>query len=207
MSEQVELTNPVDLSVGGVYGHIFRRVFHISMFIIPVIFFEFGESFSDSIGYSLAEVVSIVILVAIFGEAIRLKFEFTIFGQREYEAKQVSALAWGGLAIGMVLLLAPIKQYAYPLIFSLSFGDPFMGEIRRMGVETREVIIYSILFVSAIWLVCWYLFATPLWLALIFAPLCVFAEMPRLRYIDDNATMLLIPLAGILILEPFIGLL
>ncbi|MBT3420374.1 MAG: hypothetical protein HN794_03990 [Euryarchaeota archaeon] len=207
MSEQVELTNPVDLSVGGVYGHIFRRVFHISMFIIPVIFFEFGESFSDSIGYSLAEVVSIVILVAIFGEAIRLKFEFTIFGQREYEAKQVSALAWGGLAIGMVLLLAPIKQYAYPLIFSLSFGDPFMGEIRRMGVETREVIIYSILFVSAIWLVCWYLFATPLWLALIFAPLCVFAEMPRLRYIDDNATMLLIPLVGILILEPFIGLL
>jgi len=207
LSEQVELTNPVDLSVGGVYGHIFRRVFHISMFIIPVIFFEFGESFSDSIGYSLAEVVSIVILVAIFGEAIRLKFEFTIFGQREYEAKQVSALAWGGLAIGMVLLLAPIKQYAYPLIFSLSFGDPFMGEIRRMGVETREVIIYSILFVSAIWLVCWYLFATPWWLALIFAPLCVFAEMPRLRYIDDNATMLLIPLAGILILEPFIGLL
>lgn len=195
------------MSVGGVYGHIFRRVFHISMFIIPVIFFEFGESFSDSIGYSLAEVVSIVILVAIFGEAIRLKFEFTIFGQREYEAKQVSALAWGGLAIGMVLLLAPIKQYAYPLIFSLSFGDPFMGEIRRMGVETREVIIYSILFVSAIWLVCWYLFATPLWLALIFAPLCVFAEMPRLRYIDDNATMLLIPLVGILILEPFIGLL
>ena len=206
MSEQVELTNPVDLSVGGVYGHIFRRVFHISMFIIPVIFFEFGESFADSLGYTLPEVVSIVILVAIFGEAIRLKFEFTIFGQREYEAKQVSALAWGGLAIGMVLLLAPIKQYAYPLIFSLSFGDPFMGEIRRMGVETRGVIIYSIAFMLAIWLICWYLFATPWWLAFIFAPICVFAEMPRLRYIDDNATMLLIPLAGILILEPFIGL-
>ena len=206
MSEQVELTNPVDLSVGGVYGHIFRRVFHISMFIIPVIFFEFGESFADSLGYTLPEVVSIVILVAIFGEAIRLKFEFTIFGQREYEAKQVSALAWGGLAIGMVLLLAPIKQYAYPLIFSLSFGDPFMGEIRRMGVETRGVIIYSIAFMLAIWLICWYLFATPWWLAFIFAPMCVFAEMPRLRYIDDNATMLLIPLAGILILEPFIGL-
>jgi len=206
LSEQVELTNPVDLSVGGVYGHIFRRVFHISMFIIPVIFFEFGESFADSLGYTLPEVVSIVILVAIFGEAIRLKFEFTIFGQREYEAKQVSALAWGGLAIGMVLLLAPIKQYAYPLIFSLSFGDPFMGEIRRMGVETRGVIIYSIAFMLAIWLICWYLFATPWWLAFIFAPMCVFAEMPRLRYIDDNATMLLIPLAGILILEPFIGL-
>lgn len=207
MTEQVELTNPVELSVGGVYGHIFRRAFHISMFLIPVVFFEFGESFADSLGYSLEEVVSIVILIAIFGEAIRLKLGFTIFGQREYEAKQVSALAWGGLAVGMVLLLAPVKQYAYPLIFTLSFGDPFMGEIRRMGVETREVVIYSIIFVLALWFACWYLFATPWWLAFIFAPICVFSEMPRLRYIDDNATMLLIPLAGILILEPFIGLL
>jgi hypothetical protein len=207
MTEQVEMTNPVELSVGGVYGHIFRRVFHISMFLIPVVFFEFGDSFADYLGYSLEEVVSIVILIAIFGEAIRLKLGFTIFGQREYEARQVSALAWGGLAVGMVLLLAPVKQYAYPLIFTLSFGDPFMGEIRRMGVETREVVIYSIIFVLALWLACWYLFATPWWLAFIFAPICVFSEMPRLRYIDDNATMLLIPLAGILILEPFIGLL
>ena len=95
MSEQVEMTNPVDLSVGGMYGHIFRRVFHISMFLIPIAYFEVGESFSESLGLTLPEVVSTVILIAIFGEALRLKFSFTIFGQREYEANQVSALAWG----------------------------------------------------------------------------------------------------------------
>ena len=206
MSEQVEMTNPVDLSVGGMYGHIFRRIFHISMFLIPIAYFEVGESFSESLGLTLPEVVSTVILIAIFGEALRLKFSFTIFGQREYEANQVSALAWGGLAIGMVLLLVPVKEYAYPLILSLAFGDPFMGEIRRRGAETKQVIISSIVFISVIWLVCWYLFCIPWWLAFIFAPICAFAEMPRLRYIDDNATMLLIPLAGILILEPFIGL-
>ena len=206
MSEQVEMTNPVDLSVGGMYGHIFRRIFHISMFLIPIAYFEVGESFSESLGLTLPEVVSTVILIAIFGEALRLKFSFTIFGQREYEANQVSALAWGGLAIGMVLLLVPVKEYAYPLILSLAFGDPFMGEIRRRGAETKQVIISSIVFISVIWLACWYLFCTPWWLAFIFAPICAFAEMPRLRYIDDNATMLLIPLAGILILEPFIGL-
>ncbi len=206
MSEQVEMTNPVDLSVGGMYGHIFRRAFHISMFLIPIAYFEIGESFSESLGLTLAEVVSTVILIAIFGEALRLKFSFTIFGQREYEANQVSALAWGGFAVGMVLLLVPVKQYAYPLIFSLAFGDPFMGEIRRRGAQTKQVIIYSISFIFAIWLACWYFFDTPWWLAIIFSPICAFAEMPRLRYIDDNATMLLIPLAGILILEPFIGL-
>ena len=201
MSEQVEMTNPVDLSVGGMYGHIFRRMFHISMCLIPVVYFEYGESFSESVGLTLQEVVSVVVLIAIFGEALRLKFSFTIFGQREYEANQVSALAWGGLAVGMVLLLVPIKEYAYPLIFSLAFGDPFMGEIRRRGAQHKQVVFYSIAFIGAIWLACWYLFCTPWWLAFIFAPICAFAEMPRLRYIDDNATMLLIPLVGILILE------
>ena len=207
MSEQVELTNPVDLSVGGMSGHIFRRIFHISMFIIPYIYFEFGNEVAERIGYTLPEVVSLVIIVAIFGEALRLKFGLTVFGQREYEANQVSALAWGGFAVGMVLLLAPTKEYAYPLIFSLSFGDPFMGELRRKGFQTKEVIMFSTIFLIALWLTCWHLFATPWWLAVIFAPLCVFSEMPRLRYIDDNDTMLLIPLAGILILEPFLGLL
>ena len=207
MSEQVELTNPVDLSVGGMSGHIFRRIFHISMFIIPYIYFEFGNEVAERIGYTLPEVVSLVIIVAIFGEALRLKFGLTVFGQREYEANQVSALAWGGFAVGMVLLLAPTKEYAYPLIFSLSFGDPFMGELRRKGFQTKEVVIFSTIFLIALWLTCWYLFATPWLLAFIFAPLCVYSEMPRLRYIDDNATMLLIPLAGILILEPFLGLL
>jgi len=53
MSEQVELTNPVDLSVGGMSGHIFRRIFHISMFIIPYIYFEFCNEVAERIGYTL----------------------------------------------------------------------------------------------------------------------------------------------------------
>jgi hypothetical protein len=32
----------------------------------------------------------------------------------------------------------------------------------------------------------------------------VAAEWPRLRYIDDNATMTLIPLGLLLVLEPFL---
>jgi len=51
----------------------------------------------------------------------------------------------------------------------------------------------------------WYLFGTPLWMAVLLAPVCMIAEWPRLRYIDDNATMVLIPLALVIILEPFAG--
>ena len=47
MSDQVELTDPVDHSVGGMYGHLFRRGFHIGMSIIPFVYFEFGEKIAD----------------------------------------------------------------------------------------------------------------------------------------------------------------
>ena len=109
MTEQVELTNPVDLSVGGMSGHIFRRLFHLVMFIIPVLYFEYGQDFAKKVGMTLDEIVATVVLIAVIGEMIRLKLGFTVFGQREYESKQVSALAWGALAIGLVLLITPTK--------------------------------------------------------------------------------------------------
>jgi hypothetical protein len=205
MSEQVELTNPVDLSVGGMSGHIFRRLFHLAMFIIPILYFEYGEQFADSVGMSLDEVVASIVIIAAVGEGIRLKLGFTVFGQREYESKQVSALAWGALAIGLVLLITPTKEYAYPLIFSLTFGDPFMGELRRKGMDSKTVILAACVFVLGIWLACWYAFGTPIIVCLIVAPIAVLAETPRLRYIDDNATMLLIPLVAVVTLEPFLN--
>lgn len=205
MSEQVELTNPVDLSVGGMSGHIFRRFFHLIMCVLPFIYFEYGEQFADSVGMSLDEVVASIVIIAVVGEGIRLKLGFTVFGQREYESKQVSALAWGALAIGLVFLITPTKEYAYPLIFSLTFGDPFMGELRRKGMESKNVIFAACVFVLGIWLACWYAFGTPIILCLIVAPIAVLAETPRLRYIDDNATMLLIPLAAVVTLEPFLN--
>ena len=205
ISEQVELTNPVDLSVGGMSGHIFRRFFHLAMCVLPILYFEVGENVADSVGLTLNEIVASFVIIAALGEALRLKMGFTVFGQREYESQQVSALAWGALAIGLVFLVTPTKAYAYPLILTLTFGDPFMGELRRRGVESSSVIAYACVLVLAIWLLCWYMFDTPLIACLIVAPIAVFSETPRLRYIDDNATMLLIPLAVVVTLEPFLN--
>ena len=78
-----------------------------------------------------------------------------------------------------------------------------MGELRRKDVNDRQVMIYATALILAIWLVSSFQFGTPLWLSIILAPVCMISEWPRLRYIDDNATMLLIPLALVLLLEPF----
>ena len=206
MSDQVELTNPVELSVGGMSGHVLRRGIHLAMSFLPFLFFEFGEDVADALSLTLEQVVSSVILIAIFGEALRLKMGWTIVGQRSYEAKQVSALAWGALGVGMVFLLTPEPEYAYPLILSLSLGDPLLGELRRKGVSTQTVIIAGALGIAVIWATCAIWVATPWVLVPLMAPICVAAEWPRLRYIDDNATMLLIPLTVVLVLEPFLGI-
>lgn len=207
MSEHVELTNPVELSVGGMGGHIFRRSIHLGMSFLPLIYFELGDSVADSLDLTLPQFVSCVVFLLFAAEGTRLKFGLTIYGQREYESRQISALGWGAFGIGLVFLLAPTEEYIWPLILSLSLGDPFLGEMRRKGLSTRNVIVSSTLFLFLVWVACWHFVETPLWLAFLFAPLCVASEWPRLRYIDDNATMVLIPLGMILLLEPFLGLL
>ena len=203
MSGQVEMTNPVDTSVGGMRGHLLRRGVHLSMVGIPYLYFAHGENVADTVGVSLPQVVAGVVLFALVLEGLRLKLGLTVFGQRDYEANQVSALAWGAVGVGFVLLLVPHEAYAWPLIASLALGDPLMGELRRKDMANRQVMVYSTLLILAIWLVSVAQFGTPVWMAFILAPVCMIAEWPRLTYIDDNATMLLIPLALVLLLEPF----
>ena len=203
MSEQVELTNPVETSVGGMRGHLLRRSIHLSMGLLPFVYFTYGERVADAVNMELNQVVAAVVLVALLAEGVRLTLGVTVFGQRDYEANQVSALAWGAVAVGFVFLLTPHEAYAWPLILSLALGDPLMGELRRKGMDSKQVMLYATLALWVIWLACWHQFETPLWMAVLLAPVCMIAEWPRLRYIDDNATMLLIPLALVMLLEPF----
>ena len=72
MSDQVELTNPVELSVGGMSGHILRRGINLAMSFLPLLYFEFGEDVAEAVSLTLEQVVSAVILTAVVGEALRL---------------------------------------------------------------------------------------------------------------------------------------
>ena len=101
------------------------------------------------------------------------------------------------------LILPEHPEFVWPLILSLSLGDPFLGEIRRMGLESKAVFFYGSIFIALIWIACSFQVDTPLWMAVVMGPLCVAAEWPRLRWIDDNATMLLIPLSATIMLVPW----
>ena len=209
---------PIDIdhaehSVGGLGGHFFRRFTHVIMALIPVLYFTKGEQISDLFSLTSSQFVMFACFILILLEMIRLYFGIIIVGQREYEAKQISALAWGAFAVCLALLLSPESNssegmksgiYAAPLIWGLTFVDPIMGEIKRSKKGLKAAIIGGLIISYIIWFSCSYLLGTPVLASMILAPLTVLGELPSVKWIDDNATMVLLPLTILLLIEPIL---
>ena len=201
----VPLTDPKEHSVGGLWGHLLRRAVHLGMVAIPWVYYEHAEHLGARLGMDSAEqFASALVLLLIVAEAVRLRTGVTVFGQRDYEATQVSALAWGALAIGVVLLtLSEHPELGYPLIFSLAIGDPLLGELRRAGQSNRTASIWTSAVLIGVWSAFAVVMSTPWVLVPVLPFICVASEWPRLRWIDDNATMLFIPLLAVLLVVPW----
>lgn len=190
-------------SVGGKAGHLARRMVHVSMLLIPLVWYWGLDDFEATSGWTRDELAaSLVVLIAVL-EALRLWSGVLVFGQRAYEARQVSALAWGAGAIAVVLWLAPEQglagaAFGLPIIWSLSLVDPLLGELRRAGVRASVVGLSGVAATAAIWGACMPWLGTPAWCVAVMPVVTVAAEWPRLRWIDDNATMTLVPLVVVL---------
>ena len=198
-------------TLGGKKGHIFRRVVHLSMMIFPFLYYWHGDQIADILSDSLKielsreKFVTFILFFIIFVELIRLFFGITIFGQRTYEAKQFSALAWGGISICLCFLFAPLGGYkesyiGLPIIFTISIVDPLLGETRKLMDSTKLIIGIALVASMIIWGMSSIFLETPLWLVLIMPPLAIAAEWPSVKYIDDNATMILVPLIASIVL-------
>jgi hypothetical protein len=83
MEGMVEMTNPVEQSVGGMGGHIFRRAIHIAMVLIPVLYYWYADSIAEKINFDKEQVASLVVFTLLIIEAGRLKMGITIYGQRK----------------------------------------------------------------------------------------------------------------------------
>tara|TARA_Y100001970_G_scaffold166768_1_gene203998 strand:+ start:5240 stop:5878 length:639 start_codon:yes stop_codon:yes gene_type:complete len=204
---------PIDIdhakhSVGGSGGHWFRRLTHVSMAIIPFSYHLWGDDISAFFSLSLREFVTLVGVAFIIIETIRIRLGIIIVGQREYESNQISALAWGAFAVCATLLLAPqdgdglnAGKYTIPIILGLTFVDPLMGEVKRSKAGLKKAIFAGLMTSYLIWLTSVYFFSTPLIYAIILAPLTVLGEIPTVRWIDDNATMIIFPLVVVLLFD------
>ena len=203
------LNDHVPHSVGGLSGHLFRRFIHLAMVIIPIIYYWEADFVSSFTGLEPKQIVSVCAFAIILSEVIRLRIGIVVFGQREYESSQPSAFFWGGTSVCLTLLIAPEEgmngaAYGLPLILGLTLVDPILGELRRANVSTEKVILCGYLSTLAIWIFCAYFVGTPYIIVPFVSALVVASEWPRLPWIDDNATMLLIPLGFVMLLSPFL---
>lgn len=203
------LNDHVPHSVGGLSGHLFRRFIHLAMVIIPIIYYWEADFVSSFTGLEPKQIVSVCAFAIILSEVIRLRIGIVVFGQREYESTQPSAFFWGGTSVCLTLLIAPEEgmngaAYGLPLILGLTLVDPILGELRRANVSTEKVILCGYLSTLAIWIFCAYFVGTPYIIVPFVSALVVASEWPRLPWIDDNATMLLIPLGFVMLLSPFL---
>lgn len=190
-------------------GHLARRLIHLSISSIPFIYYWYGTELASLFFITREQLVTITVGCIILLELLRLKKGWLLYGQRQHEAKQPSAWVWGALSIGLVLLLAPQTGYqgaglGTPLLLSLALGDPILGEARLRKLPNHWVLILGLATISLIWFFCAIWLNAPLWLIPIMAPLIVAAEGPKLKWIDDNATMLLIPLAVLMLIKHFL---
>ena len=199
-------------SIGGMGGHAFRRLTHVSMASIPYLYYVHGSTISSYFSLQAREFVSVICVLILVTEAVRLRTGIVIVGQREYESSQISALAWGALAVALAILVAPegeigsmgAGKYGAPIILGMTLVDPVMGEVKRTMKDLRAAIILGLVVSYAVWVGCHFWIGTELIAALLLAPLTVLGELPPTRAIDDNATMVLFPLVGLVLILPFL---
>lgn len=195
---------------GGIYGHCYRRLTHIGMVFVPILYYWYGHTLGAMFGVSRGTLVKIIVLLIFCGEWLRVKRGWVVLGQRSYEARQLSAFAWGSLGTAIVLLTVPEiglqgAGLGFPIIASLALVDPLLGELRGVKASKVLLIVFGFIGLLIIWLCACYWLQTPIWVLIFVIPTSLLAEIYKISNIDDNFLMLIVPLIIVLILSNFVG--
>lgn len=182
---------------GKLSGHLFRRCFHLSTVALPFLYAAYAQHVADFLNAGLPVVLSFCLLAIVLLESLRLTFQLVIFGQRDYERKKISSFAWGAFSLVLVLWLSPANAYYTAIIVSYALGDPLLGELRAALKSQWLAELLGLMVVLAVWVFCALWFDFALWFAFLVAFLTVVAEWAKLKWIDDNALMLLVPLLAV----------
>ncbi|OGT44836.1 MAG: hypothetical protein A3E82_06120 [Gammaproteobacteria bacterium RIFCSPHIGHO2_12_FULL_38_11] len=187
------------ITQGGLSAHLARRLFHICMIFTPFIYYYF------LINFATPKILHLIILAFIFFifllEKLRLRMRLVLFGQRLHEARHISAFAWTMLSLGVVFILSPSAPFSIAIVATCALVDPLLGEMRSFHVNQILTVICGIILALIIWMTCAWVYHFPMWIGLVIAPISVAAEWPSLKWIDDNALMMMVPLIVLILLN------
>jgi hypothetical protein len=181
---------------GGQYAHVARRVIHLSIILIPILYYYFLFPLFSKTQLTTA-LIAFLCLVMLF-EFIRVRFRIVLFAQRLHEATHFSAFGWTMLSICFIFLLSPSPAYSFAIIISCALADPLLGELRARQIEKWKIESAGVCVVLIVWLAVAYFYHIAYAWAFLMAPITVAVEWPSFKWIDDNALMMLVPL-GIIV--------
>ncbi len=193
----------INITKGKLWGHVLRRLFHV---IITLSFAWLMINYHPFLKRLLRlddsrHLFLIIAFLTFLIEGIRIANGWIFFGQREFEAKKLSSLAWGILGLCVLFCFSTNPRFIYPVVFLSALIDPLVGEVRpHMSLKHCCVIAYLaallVWFLSSLLITPW-----PFWYGFIVPAVSVLMAMVRWRYVDDNFTMLVVPFMILILLS------
>jgi len=171
-----------------------RRIAHLLIALTPL-YYALPVELPILSVHRWALVVVFFSGVCVF-EAFRLWKGITFLGLRPHEKEQIASFAWAAAGIAAVLWLCPHDVAAAALV-GMAFVDPLAGELRMAKGDAIAVgvslAVYFALAFSILFLWEWREGMLVVVLAALGAVAAVAAERTKMRYIDDDFLMLVIP--------------
>jgi hypothetical protein len=189
--------------VGGIVGHRLRRIVHLTLVVIPFLYYDVLAPLCAWFGWS-HQWVAIAIGGSLLGfDIARIVTGFHVWGQRPYEERRLSGLGYAVLGALAVLLLlrdsraVSAKAYAVPIFGVAGLVDPLLGELRARGWELAARYAVGWLTAALLWCVSSWCFGTP-WICTVLIPgLVLIGEGRQYRLLDDNFTNFVLPLLAV----------
>lgn len=185
--------------------HLARRALHVAV-SLAVLYYWFPERVVE-IGRSKQEIAVAGVAALAVLEAIRLRRKAIVFPMREYERGQLAGHFWLVLGCLVALLFFP-QRFAMIAILGTTLVDPLIGELRaresiRKHAEAAGFVAWCAVAVACILAVP---LAAPLVLVPLGAALAVLAEAKKIKRIDDNFLMTVVPALGLTAVAVLAGL-
>jgi hypothetical protein len=144
-------------------------------------------------------------VIAVF-ETYRVHRGWLFLGLREYERKWVAGYFWGAAGYVLALLFFP-QRFAMLAILGTTLVDPVLGEFRESSFKRwGPAVGFAVWCLIAALLILLVPLSTPWPFVPLGAALAVAAEANKIRWVDDNVMMNLVPLLGLTALAAATGL-
>ena len=178
---------------------LLRRGVHASIALTPL-YYAIPENL-PMIGWHRWTLVVIFFCGVMLFEFYRLRKGITFMGLRPHEKHQIASFAWAAAGITAVLWLCPHDIAAAALV-AMALVDPLAGEMRLAGYKDPTTIPISLAVyfsLSSAVLVLWDMRpdSVAFLLAALASFLAVGSERFKVRYVDDDFLMAVVP-AGVM---------